>query len=193
MRSLSIFIVALLFLATSSHAIPKDDIGHEKKEDKKEKKRIKKLVVPSSPEKEKSLHQNEKDLKKLRGGISKLSSSTQLQDADFCKSWNQWEDSVGDGCDTYDDYFCSRAEVYEKDNVSALSACCECGGGLKCYNNDAYWNDSDGDDCSYYTNKRRCSTAERYRHHGKSAKDLCCECGGGEWQQVDSSTVSSPQ
>jgi hypothetical protein len=141
-----------------------------------------------------------------------------------CVDKSYWVDSEGDSCAVYESSnFCTRdgkpgsgwvadwgpLEDYAK-GVSALAACCVCGGGVSskpltfagCTDAPS-WQDNEGDDCQAYGAGRWCTEAgalgvgwesewgaiETYRGDGKTAFEACCACGGGTRGQSATATA----
>jgi len=121
----------------------------------------------------------------------------------MCADMQAWVDSESRGCDHYHkkckDGFPMRPHREFMDfavhGVSALDACCGCGGGVggdKCHDNHL-WKDIDGYSCADYDTtwcqagaalhpwiEFASLAAEPKPHHiGVSALDACCACGGG--------------
>jgi len=127
-----------------------------------------------------------------------------------------WSDSDGDDCYAYAyNGFCTTSggygaawqedwgtlEDYTQDGYDASTACCACGGGSGTYQgyddtkcaDSAGWADSDGDDCTSYTQFFWCTpdghtgtgwheewgTLADFEEDGQTALQACCGCGGG--------------
>jgi hypothetical protein len=118
-----------------------------------------------------------------------------------CKTYTEWVDAKDQNCDSYGtlcegeapradvstDYFLKVAHA----SMSALDACCNCGGGhnksMTCHN-DAGWKDKEGYGCQAYPaaaciGGKPMQNDVQYTHvadeNGVSALDACCHCGGG--------------
>lgn len=135
-----------------------------------------------------------------------------------CEDRPQWRDLSGDDCATYREReWCmgdglgpawdtdwGSVESYAVDGVSALRACCACGGGEAakvaageaCTDDgpgEGRWVDSEGDGCDAYEALRWCTPARQpgpnflggvadfalFSNHGLTALAACCACGGG--------------
>jgi hypothetical protein len=95
-----------------------------------------------------------------------------------------WHDSLGIGCDLYDDALCDAIGLeYENDGYTAKEACCVCGGG----NNGTVppcedvpgWSDSLGLTCEVYAMAPElCQIfGPEYANNGLTASEACCACG----------------
>jgi len=104
---------------------------------------------------------------------------------DSCKDIENWVDSKGYSCSTYTD--CSNVNAWAVNGMSALNACCLCGGGVRKLSNrtelgckDLHgWVDSQNYTCSDYGG---CQNVEKWGVDRVSAREACCLCGGGTKQ-----------
>jgi len=122
---------------------------------------------------------------------------------DVCTDVPDWKDSLGDGCDWYEEnieHCILYGNAFPSSGYTAGTACCFCGGGshfdLLCDDvtiDGEPWKDADGDGCDWYDDihvgdddyyyddaDTRCVYyGEEYGKDGFTALSACCVCGGG--------------
>jgi len=114
------------------------------------------------------------------------------QDADTCAHYNKrsYCSASGDIGSGWDKSW-GLITDYTTGGVSAVTACCTCGGG--CYDDPNGWTDLYGVSCAEYAGNDWCApdgtpgggwqaawgSPERYGRAGRNAFTACCECGGG--------------
>lgn len=95
-----------------------------------------------------------------------------------------WKDKTGSNCNAYrrNSDWCASADDYKSNGISALKACCTCGGGTNdnqsdsCQDNRS-WRDKGGMGCdSYVKFPHWCNHAWKYARNGRDANDECCVC-----------------
>eukprot|EP00039_Didymoeca_costata_P026718 m.16495 g.16495 ORF g.16495 m.16495 type:complete len:917 (-) comp5714_c0_seq1:599-3349(-) len=155
--------------------------------------------------------------KQFRGPIT----TTAVTSASCLDAPLGWHDSDDDNCATYETYqWCTPEggygrywgspdqtfEQFSFDGVSAVQACCACGGGsayvaptpaegAKCRDEPSNWFDSDGYNCEQYVSLGWCAKDGSFGRNwgdasvafsvfassGVHAGMACCGCGGGEF------------
>ena len=140
----------------------------------------KKSLLKKAPKRKMS-----KKMHVMRGKKSSEDFQTR-QSSDDCEDDEDWLDSYGDGCASYDrdPGWCADAGLYaDEEGNDAVAKCCVCkmlsSSSDSCtIEEDTEWADVYGDSCAEYElNPWWCQTATDYADdNGDSAIDKCCIC-----------------
>ena len=124
------------------------------------------------------------------------------QCTDLTFNGTAWRNSLGYNCSWYETYnLCAFYGNRFKNAYVANEACCHCGGGAvgndtatpvpatavpvtgQCtdltFDNDGFWHDSHGRNCSVYEQFNACLYGGDYSRNLYVANEACCHCGGG--------------